>query len=147
MFTAICVYHRIETGYPYQYYYALATRCLRISTTKVYFIWLRVSYRTSLTARAGVSGRRNEKWIRMARSFKRNPHGLHILQIDLSAAYNVSELAHVITTDVMPLTPCVTQPRVFVGFASGVSKPRGDRERLYSLSCRQENAESPCEKG
>jgi hypothetical protein len=102
---------------------------------------------TSLTARAGVSGRRIEKWIRMARSFKRNPRGLHILQIDLSAAYNVSDLAHVITTDVMPLTPCVTQPRVFVGFASGVSKPRGDRERLYSLSCRQENAEPPCEKG
>ncbi|KAF7183611.1 hypothetical protein CNMCM7691_003890 [Aspergillus felis] len=88
-------------------------------------------------SKVGVSGRWSEKRIGMARSFNRNPHGLPTLQTDLSAVYNVSELAHVITTDVMLLTLGVTQPWAFAGFACALSKTKGDRERLCSLRCRR----------
>ncbi|KAH1595011.1 hypothetical protein V6Z88_003769 [Aspergillus fumigatus] len=87
-----------------------------------------------------VPGRWSEKLIGIACNFKRNPNGLHTLQTALFAVHNVSELAHVITTDAMPLIPGVTQPWVFAGFASALRKSKGDRERPCSLRCRQEIA-------
>lgn len=91
-------------------------------------------------SKTDVPGRWSEKLIGIACNFKRNPNGLHTLQTALFAVHNVSELAHVITTDAMPLIPGVTQPWVFAGFASALRKSKGDRERPCSLRCRQENA-------
>lgn len=79
----------------------------------------------------------------MACNFKHSPNGLHTLLTNLFAVHSVSELAQVITTDVMRLIPGVTQPWVFAGFASALSKSKGDRERPCSLRCRQENAKFP----
>jgi hypothetical protein len=134
----ICVY-RIETGYTaillcagyevsvniyeegMSWHISKSPTCIAYSTTDVL-------------------GRWSEKRIGMACNLKRSPNGLHTLRTDLFAVHNVSELAHVITTDAMPLIPGVTQPWVFAGFASALSKSKGDRVRPSSLRCRQENA-------